>query len=44
MRSEKQTMWDQPDEMRIEAGELIGALEVVHELPGGQGGDAQQEC
>ena len=33
-----------PDKMGIEAGELVGALKVVNQLPGGQGGDAQQKC
>ena len=31
-----------PDEMRVEAGELVRALEVVNQLPGGHCGNAQQ--
>ena len=35
-------MRDEPDKMRVEAGELVRALKVVDQLSGGHGGDAQQ--
>ena len=35
-------MRDEPDEVRVEAGELVRALKVVDQLSGGHSGNAQQ--